>query len=80
MANILRSLRGKKYIEMEISEHDRRKMDVCITSAGKEYCKERYDYLARYFDLYVDVLGEDDIKELTRLIRKTADNEVRLKK
>ena len=80
MANILRSLRGKKYIEMEMSEHDRRKMDVYITPAGKEYCKERYDYLVRYFDLYVDVLGEDDIKELTRLIRKTADNEVRLKK
>ena len=55
-------------------------MDVYITPAGIEYCKERYDYLARYFDLYVDVLGEDDIKELTRLIRKTADNEVRLKK
>lgn len=80
MANILRSLRGKGYIEMEISSSDRRKMDVCITDAGREYCKERYDYLVRYFDLYVDVLGEEDIRELTRLIKKTADNEVLLKK
>ena len=80
MANILRSLRGKGYIEMEISAADRRKMDVRITPAGREYCREKYDFLVRYFDLYVDVLGEEDIKDLTRLIKKTADNEVFLKK
>lgn len=80
MANILRSLRAKGYIEMEIAEQDRRKMDVRMTREGGTFCREKYEYLVRYFDLYVDVLGEADIKELIRLIKKTADNEILLKK
>ena len=79
-ANILRSLRTKGYIAMEISESDRRRMEVRITPVGEAFCREKYEFLVRYFDLYVDVLGEEDIAELTRLIKKTADNEVLLKK
>ena len=80
MANILRSLRTKEYITMEIAESDRRKMYVRITAEGLSFCREKYDYLVRYFDLYTDVLGEADIKELIRLIKKTLDSEALLKK
>ncbi len=72
-ANILRSLREKHYVEMEIAEGDRRKMDVMLTEAGKQSLQEKYSFLLKYFDLYVDVLGEDEILDLTRLLKKTVD-------
>ena len=50
-----------------------------LTEQGRRYCEEKYDYIVRYFDLYVDVLGEKDIAELTRLLKKTADSEVLLR-
>lgn len=78
-ANILRALREKGFVEMSIAEDDRRKMDVCITEEGRRYFDEKYDYIVRYFDLYVEVLGERDIAELTRLLKKTADSEVLLR-
>ena len=78
-ANILRALREKGYVEMSIAEDDRRKMDVYLTEEGRRYCDEKYAYLVRYFDLYVDVLGENDILELTRLLKRTADEEVLLR-
>ena len=77
-ANILRSLRQKGFVEMEIASSDRRKMDVRLTDAGRRNLEEKYAFLVRYFDLYVDVLGGEDIAELTRLLRKTADCEALL--
>ena len=74
-ANILRSLRSKGYVEMEISPDDRRKMDVFFTPKGKKLLEEKYDFLLRYFDLFVDVLGESDILELTRLLKRVADSD-----
>lgn len=78
-ANILRSLRRKKFVEMCILEDDRRKMCVSLTEAGKAFLEEKRRFLIEYFDLYVEVLGEQDIKELTRLLEKTADSERLLK-
>lgn len=37
--------------------------------------EEKYDFLLRYFDLFVDVLGESDILELTRLLKRVADSD-----
>ena len=77
-ANILRALRGKGYVEMEIASDDRRKMDVMLTDSGRLALQEKYNFLLKYFDLYVDVLGEEDILDLTRLLRKTVDCNVLL--
>ena len=77
-ANILRSLRQKGFVEMEIASSDRRKMDVRLTDAGRRSLEEKYALLFRYFDLDVDVLGGEDIAELTRLLRKTVDCEALL--
>ena len=77
-ANILRSLREKGYVDMEISPDDRRKMDVELTKTGKTALQDKYNFLLRYFDLYVDVLGEADILALTRLLKKTVDCKVLL--
>ena len=77
-ANILRSLRGKGFVEMDISAGDRRKMDVRCTEAGRRRFKEKYDMLLAGVDRYVELLGEDDIKEFTRLLQRAADCAVRL--
>lgn len=78
-ANILRALRRKGFVDMEIDSYDRRKMLVSLTQKGDAFLKEKYDFLVRYFDLYVNELGEKDIKELIRLLRKTSDCNALLK-
>ena len=79
-ANILRSLRRKGFVDMQIDANDRRKMLVSLTEKGDAFLEEKYDFLVRYFDLYVDELGEKDITELIRLLRKTSDCNALLKK
>lgn len=77
-ANILRSLREKGFVEMDISPNDRRSMNVCSTQKGRNFLQTKYNFLLDYFDLYVDLLGERDILELTRLLKKTVDGNVHL--
>lgn len=77
-ANILRSLREKGYVEMDVAADDRRKMDVRCTPAGKRCFRKKYDFLLHCIDKYVDILGEEDILALTRLLQKAADSEARL--
>ena len=61
-AIILRTLREKGYVTMDISEEDRRKMTVLLTESGKSYLDEKYDFLLAYFDKYIEVLGADNIE------------------
>ncbi len=78
-ANILRSLRNKGLIAMEIDDDDRRKMHVDLTEAGRDFFRRKYAFIVRYFDMYVDVIGEKDISELNRLLHKTVESEKLLK-
>lgn len=77
-ANILRSLRSKGFVEMEIAPEDRRKMDVVLTPRGRRFLEEKYARLVRNFDAYVEVLGDANISELSRLLKLTADSNDRL--
>ena len=70
MESILRSLRGKGFVEMDISAGDRRKMDVRCTPAGRAFLEEKYAAVLRLFEAYVDALGEEDILQLTRILDK----------
>lgn len=74
-ANILRTLREKGYVSMEIDSDDRRRMNVTPTDAGIRYLKDKHAFLEKYFDMYVDVLGEENISQLTALLKVTADSE-----
>ena len=74
-ANILRTLREKGFITMEVAGDDRRKMLVTMTAAGGAHLAGKHAYLERYFDEYVDVLGEKNISDLTALLKVTADSE-----
>ena len=78
-ANILRSLRKKELIVMEIDDDDRRKMQVGLTEKGRNFFAEKFDFIVRYLDLYVEVIGEEDIAELIRLLKKTVESEDVLK-
>ena len=48
-------------------------MDVAVTESGRKAMEQKYQFLLSYFDLYIDVLGEEDIADLTRLLKKTVD-------
>ena len=67
----LSSLRKKGYVFMEMSEGDRRRMSVILTSEGETYIKLKQDIVERYFDLMIDGLGENNVIELNRLIELT---------
>ena len=77
-ANILRSLRSKGYVEMEISAEDRRKIDVVLTERGRRVLDEKRAYFLGSFDRYIEVMGEENIVELNRILRLTAENQDRL--
>lgn len=74
-ANILRTLREKGYVAMEMDSEDRRRMNVTATAEGMSYLAGKHAFLEDYFDKYVDVLGEDNISALTALLKVTADSE-----
>lgn len=74
-ANILRSLRQKGLIGMEIADDDRRKMYVELTGAGRAHFSKKFAFIQNYFDIYIDAIGEQDITELIRLLKKTVDSE-----
>ena len=74
-ANLLRTLREKGYISMAMDSEDRRRMNVTPTEAGISYLGEKHAFLEKYFDMYVDVLGEENISGLTKLLKVTADSE-----
>lgn len=77
-ANILRTLRGKGFVAMEVADDDRRKMLVTLTDAGRQHLLDKHTYLEGYFDKYVEVLGEENISNLTALLKITADSESEL--
>ena len=66
-------------IVMEIDDDDRRKMQVGLTEKGRNFFAEKFDFIVRYLDLYVEVIGEEDIAELIRLLKKTVESEDVLK-
>lgn len=73
-ANILRSLRGKGYVDMRTDEADRRRVNVAATPAGLAALAEKHAFLESYFDMYIDYIGEENTEEMTRLLKLTADS------
>lgn len=72
ITSILASLRKKGFIDMDMSETDRRKMRVTLTDKGKDYFLRRQQRArARFLEL-AEKLGEQDTKELARLTKRVA--------
>ena len=72
MSRIIRSLeenRGKGYVHCEINPQDRRRVDVSLTSSGKEaYARYREDRLSSIREVLVD-LPADDRHQYMRILR-----------
>ena len=68
ITHALASLRKKGYVKMNISEKDRRRMCVKLTSNGESFIKEKQERINNYFDVLVEGLGEENVIELNRLI------------
>ena len=64
----LSALRKKGYVTMEMSEDDRRRMRVKLTTAGEAFIKEKQENVERYFDKLIKGMGEENVLELIRLI------------
>ena len=68
ITSILASLRKKGYISMGIAENDRRRMRVVLTEDGKNWLIGKVKEIEIYYDALIDGLGENNIREMTRLM------------
>lgn len=74
IANILKVLEGRGYIERRPSKVDRRRVEVVLTEEGREEERVRAQEGMRFMVGFLDELGVDDARELVRLVGRV--NEV----
>ena len=82
VANILRSLEEKGWVERRHSTRDRRSVEVSLTDSGRVEAEARRGESLRSIAVVLRDLGEDDARELVRLVasvrssveRRTEDN------
>jgi MarR family transcriptional regulator, organic hydroperoxide resistance regulator len=70
VASALNSLAKKGYIERNRDENDKRVVIVSITESGKSYMMEEYNKLISMMQQTLERLGENDSKELIRIIKR----------
>lgn len=73
VASILNSMEKKGYITRATDTKDRRKVIVEITETGRAYAGEALEKLKTMLGVIFDELGEDDVRELIRILKKTFD-------
>lgn len=72
VSSILSNLERKGYVTREFSTLDRRKVYIYITADGTNYVKSIFLETKGLFDSMVDKVGEDDAKELVRILQKVS--------
>jgi Transcriptional regulators len=70
VSQILNSLDKKGFIVRNISTEDRRKIYVKLTGEGKRILNEINDHNDKILGKFIELVGEDDIKELIRIFEK----------
>ena len=73
IASALNSLGKKHFIQRMSHADDRRKITVYITSSGREYILQNYEDGLIVTQNALENLGEDDAKELIRIMKKLMD-------
>lgn len=71
VANILRSLEDKGLVTRSHSESDRRRVEVTLTEAGRADAEARRSRRQASVAEYFRALGEDDARELVRIIGRS---------
>lgn len=72
VAKLLRSLEAKGEIKRTIDPDDRRRVQVSITGAGQKRLRENETEMHRQTMWLLEHLGEQDARELVRLISRIA--------
>ncbi len=70
MANILRVLEKKKYIERRIDAQDKRKVKVILQEKGRVFIMDIYKRRLQEHQKLLEELGTKDSRELIRLMKK----------
>ncbi len=65
---ILNTLKKKGYVETKQDEEDRRRLTVKITEKGLSLINEKQSNAKEYFHLFIRSLGEENVKDLIRII------------
>ncbi len=73
IASTLNTLVKKGYVTRSPDDYDKRKVIVNITDEGRVYLFERYKEIKAVLMDMTDYLGEDDTKELVRIINRITD-------
>lgn len=71
IANILRALDAKSWIEREHSKTDRRRVHVTVTDKGRQDLEIKRREFEDRAAAFLEQLGEEDTHELVRLLRRT---------
>lgn len=68
MSAIIKSLRAKEYILVARDTCDKRKMNLSLTTKGKNFILEKIIQANNVFDRLIKAIGDKNIMELTRII------------
>lgn len=69
MADILKKLEEKKLIVRSRDENDRRVVKAHLTEKGLKVSSEKRSEIHKEYKGLFEILGEDDLRELIRLLR-----------
>ena len=68
IANILKKLEEKRYINRTADREDRRRVYVSLTESGRQHAERRYEAMFRVHRELLDRLGPEDAMELMRIL------------
>ena len=75
VAATLRQLEEKGLVSREMSHVDRRKIHVYLTAEGRRYIEKRFEHVVHSTERLVDFLGQEDARELVRILRRISEKE-----
>ena len=70
VANILRALETKGWVEREHSKTDRRRVHVTVTDKGRQDIEIKRQQFEDRTAAFLEQLGEEDTQEMVRLLRR----------
>lgn len=73
VSQTLNAMESRGLIRREIDPRDRRKITVTLTEAGKEFQRKNHEYADRVMELTLARFGEENMRELIRLLTLMAD-------
>ena len=70
VANIVKKLQERGYIERHQNFQDMRKVHITLTESGRSHAEDLYNQLGTKHMQIVDALGEEDAEQIIRIMNK----------